>query len=1760
MKKQFPSKAEAEGKREVKKKCEPHHSYKDCVHLRHTQNQIRDHAIAREKIIAIQEKLQPRTCYVEIEEKKSPDKYDLIKFASPTNIGNVKLASPSPSLDYVNVPSRRLLDLKNSRSGVFINETPFQAVPPLFEGYNPRLMQESLEKEYQIFDIAQNAGQNLLNIPGRKVDAPKRACCCHFAVQKRPMLRQLKDVFTKDRFLHMNVNIEEELDVGYLNEATNLFLMTNTNNILRDDTPKSVPLREKKGSYSYQFRHEHIKLNFFSEFRCERKPVEELGRRPVEIALLFSAYAHTFVRPVYEWNMSTLLQIEQQGRKLFDRSVKVDYKCENSDFDIDRYLVLGKTPMTIHCDKPMFVGTVDGPGMDLSEVLKNYFSDRTACIFVCENEFYLIWKQCKYYYIFDPHGRDRESLQPNEKQGYATLIRCRTLQDVLNLLKRGSNLKPNLTFRLYDIQLEDYSMPHDVKTAKAQRPKRNYSVVNKYYAIIRASDGLPVNPKAKLNPSMLISCLARIYSDVDPARFWTQNLIDQLRNYSATIFAKQVKSEKLKTYSIANLSSTHRIGSYRTEINITPYFAAGQVGQCPTFRESQLVSALCLLFENANAGLLQIENYTMAVWKDSKFLYAFDPFRRSPAGMFIEREQKGAACLQIFLSLRTLCSVLYNNARAMAPQGNFFIHAIEMVKTRVAHHSKLKSEKATFPLLLLDCPVKCEEPIKDASSTFDAKDVVSNSDFYTRCLSVLSVSPCERTCSESEFIEKERKEKLKLQKMSNIKTRIAVSAVSLTESQKIDWFDSYDVVLPIIEDLLQMCYSEPPPPPVKENLTGKARKVLLKSDTDYLNTLIRNVERGADYDNFFVEFPTSPNIDDYITSLEEELKAETPFKLMPDGNWVVTTSNYFTLTPENMDLGGLAAFVAAVLASRYNVKFWNSQLLDYTIQTAMSLQSSTQIPKSFVNFLMNSKLPNIDIGNNVYNVSAERLAMGPAYNLQNMLEKAFENHNDIIVLFNTFSCAIFKRNVFYFLYIGLPCDLMGFRRKNTGAPTLVRSLDLDGMVRRIQANRNNTNEEQKGIVFGIRTRELTRPYSRFMQTSPSEEDLIYQDEKTKLDKKRERTQTKILFLKDELVKEKHRIDTFRREKYGEEDDFSDILGEEEYYEFEDDNLPKSKQVPGAELPPTDPLYLVSAEHERRQPELGFRYYQPDYNFKIQGTTALESRSAATGTHLIRPCHFAALYAILYVIHRPLKKWDFRRVDMVIENALELNNLIQDKNICYSRKINNVVVDNYAYGVEIKKYEIFLPQRRTPIDAAVRQIIEKRKYFMIQFENATYAIYKDQYFHLFDPYSTLEVINNSRSPNRPQRLKKIKPSMDRNTASWVIFPDIDYMLTYIEERVTSPNWRSEFNLYVVNILSTRRAPKKKRFIHVLATSPIDPEVDEPEYQIVELQTEKVAWIEMFGGVIPWSPLTPMNMNNDKRGFPHTKWKSFDIELPGTLYTLWGDLHPKASVFGNSRDKQYQATNVIACCMAYVYHVEEWTPNILDAIVVNGDKYFRESTTDIVFKDYEMSLEDLNVEFSMGDLCNFAIHLESVVFGLLYESKPKMFNLSRALSYFFVNNRYGVIQCMRKTLGFGKTKTGYFLFDCQSHGAPLFQPNQGCAYTILTNTLETLLYCLTVTLQIPYYNIEFLIHAVRPGVKKPEGDSKADVGKFTPQQMQQTDKNQTAENAGPATAVDPAAAPPAPPPADPAPEREPDPEPEPVEPPSAPVDEGAAEPEA
>lgn len=210
-----------------------------------------------------------------------------------------------------------------------------------------------------------------------------------------------------------------------------------------------------------------------------------------------------------------------------------------------------------------------------------------------------------------------------------------------------------------------------------------------------------------------------------------------------------------------------------------------------------------------------------------------------------------------------------------------------------------------------------------------------------------------------------------------------------------------------------------------------------------------------------------------------------------------------------------------------------------------------------------------------------------------------------------------------------------------------------------------------------------------------------------------------------------------------------------------------------------------------------------------------------------------------------------------------------------------------------------------------------------------------------------------------------------------------------------------------------------------------------------------------------------------------WKEFDIEIPNQLYSLWGNIHPFAPIFKN-RGKQHLAITVMACLMSNLYRLDEWNQYVMDSIVIQGDQYFEESIADIDDDDYEFSLEDLNTEYQLGYI-HFQIHLELKLFGTLYNLKLQEMNLARALTCFFETKRCGIILTMGKILAFGRGNNGFFMYDCQSYGYPLFGDDQGTSYVLKCFSLKRLLHCIIMTLRIPYYNIEFAMYSVECGIE-------------------------------------------------------------------------------
>lgn len=228
-----------------------------------------------------------------------------------------------------------------------------------------------------------------------------------------------------------------------------------------------------------------------------------------------------------------------------------------------------------------------------------------------------------------------------------------------------------------------------------------------------------------------------------------------------------------------------------------------------------------------------------------------------------------------------------------------------------------------------------------------------------------------------------------------------------------------------------------------------------------------------------------------------------------------------------------------------------------------------------------------------------------------------------------------------------------------------------------------------------------------------------------------------------------------------------------------------------------------------------------------------------------------------------------------------------------------------------------------------------------------------------------------------------------------------------------------------------------------------------------------WVDIDS--LPWSRLECRNVAGQPRGVPETMWKDWDIEIPNDLWSLWGNLHQKSKCFHLEARGKQTLCNCIMCCVATrIYEFSEWNPILLDSILKDGNQYYVLSVRALSQKDDEFNVEHLLPQASFPPF-SFDVAVCSVVAGSLYLVAPLEFNLSKAMLLFFDNRerRLGLIvngnKDEKRILAFGKTGSQeYFIYDCQSYGAPLFLQKQGCSYILKMASLNRLIHSMTLIL--------------------------------------------------------------------------------------------------
>ncbi|KAH8370458.1 hypothetical protein KR093_003592, partial [Drosophila rubida] len=249
-------------------------------------------------------------------------------------------------------------------------------------------------------------------------------------------------------------------------------------------------------------------------------------------------------------------------------------------------------------------------------------------------------------------------------------------------------------------------------------------------------------------------------------------------------------------------------------------------------------------------------------------------------------------------------------------------------------------------------------------------------------------------------------------------------------------------------------------------------------------------------------------------------------------------------------------------------------------------------------------------------------------------------------------------------------------------------------------------------------------------------------------------------------------------------------------------------------------------------------------------------------------------------------------------------------------------------------------------------------------------------------------------------------------------------------------------------------------------------------------ETRVWLTPPAGLPIWSRRLVQNMAGALRQLREaSKWHDYDVEIEGHLWSLWGSLHPRANCFErHCQGHQTLACCVVACCAASAFrHQKEWLPKFLDAIVLNGDKYYRESLAQRGRSGRPLTLGELALDCGFQDI-RFMVQTQLVCFGQLYSSpNAHHMGLFEALNYFFTRHQLGILECRQHYLAFGHSTAydgGYFLYDC-AWGAPVFPENMGASYVLRAKHLYLLLYCIIVTLNVRQLEVGFQLFSVDIG---------------------------------------------------------------------------------
>ncbi|XP_049871189.1 uncharacterized protein LOC126370394 [Pectinophora gossypiella] len=1464
------------------------------------------------------------------------------------------------------------------------------------------------------------------------------------------------------------------------------------------------------------------------------------GRQALTMSVM--AYCLAFHYHPKQWTMKLVDNLLDAGDQWYQQCADKVHDhapfqgmCEVLPFGKKQVLLLNGKKMQVLLCEPDIVGytmSLDPTVYNLCRGLKAFFLDNRAGILLTRILKVVIWKDKICYYIFDPAGRNAKAFS-NYANGTAALINVKDLDSVAEILLSRSVLEdqkfvlaPVKVLKMVDEKCDE-DLESEREPTQTEKASMSYRIMSEKCAIVNANMHLGDKcfEEAKFRQALTIAIAAMTYAKISPPNTWYSKTLDKILRFGNKLYVECAHPKVLVDLTVDNIPNQIVIGPYVCEIII---YRERVRGQLFTTKECilNIRTGLEEFFNREyNSGIIDFNNYKLAVWRQKDMYYLFDPYPRTMDG---SRSMKtGKSCCLMLLNTDTIANAFTKNWDFLPVTTQFYIHAFKVLKLKKKKPKtqivctlsddklpgalvKRKILKAATPSAQGDgksvtsvMPVEVlmdnkqqpfdEEHMGEIISLVDSiqeeylppiplkyknmppepvEPRVVNLDSPT--VSVTQVvppwpkprdktneppepdpdpeptppptppplPPPEGAEEEEEMGEEELDEEALKKKKEEAKRKKEEEEEARRKAEELP-------------------PPMPPPPPSPQGeleVPLAARPGGRPEETEVETIEPVQVERYVllteDARKRFKlrqirKKMTTPLTEALGDTPSEEMLKPHNFKELPDTTQIIRGS---TCIPESeaMNMLPFAAIMAIVTSYKYAINTWTPGIVDFVIDTAKKLYNNKKEKFQLAPLHI---IPKIGIGHQAYNANIDVVGEGATWQLEEVLTKKFLPKFDRGMITTTnYSCAFFHRNGLYYLFDGSVCNPMGLRDAKEAKATacFMRFRSLHDLVCRVLYNKDGDTEDQQFILSRILVRRLL-PEARY--------------------------------------------------KLPEDYDYATAMptGKKSKMEIVKDT-PASKAIATA----------ITKIKETDEDSVGYKNI--DGIYRIEGTTSISDKKESSTD--VKSCHFVCLIAMLMAAMHPLRTWNQIMVDTCIEKGLEIAEKATNMATCEKRVIKNIILDGKFININIKKIIVVNENPEKTLEQYLKAVLSRLRYVIIRFPQCSMVICQtDGFYHLFDPYApppedpkaqakldkaaqmTDDESKSQKSDTDSKAAKgKSKKKINMITpvgpvAGWTLYRSAESLTDRIKRTVKNGVNSPEF--YTFELTSVKTAPRYSALNYKL--SPLFKPDENPNHPFLKqkkprpLVDEKMYWLNIDN--IPWSRMNALNDLGFPRNTPKTMWKDWHIEFPGDLYSLWGSLPPTAERFGATRGKQHLANCILALVMTKACDFTAWTGTFLDGIVIQGDKYFQKVAAKIgETPNYELQVEDFDGVSEEIYPYNFTVKFEKVIFGFVYNLSPDRFNLSKALSYFFQKHTIGILACFEKNLAFGKIDASYFMFDCTTFGAPVWNPGQGGAYMLKCESLNRLVYVMTITLGVRGHNQLFHLYSATVNLEGKGGKGK------------------------------------------------------------------------